>query len=304
MILSALVAALAFFYQSGLAHAEDVNTGTARTPKQEVKDARDKAQAGQASLKAEAGKKRQEIKDAASANREELKAKAIEVKGAMKDELEAKAKDIRAKMEARTKELKDKMEARAEDFKKKLELRTEETKKKMEMGRAEFKKKLETVKDEKKKQIAERLDSQMAELNSRRVQNFTDTANRLNEILNKIVTHTDKVELAGGDVSSVRTSITAAQGATESARAAITTQAGKTYVVAITTEANLKNDVGAVRQKLETDLKTVRVALQSVRDAVKKAAQSLEFVAQETANPGTAATSPATTPPSGENANQ
>ena len=288
IILSALVATLAFFGQSNLVRAENGSAVISSTPKQMMEDIRNKAQAERVSLKAETEKKIKEIKDSASANKEESK----NMMGERKDV-------IKAKMEAMSKEMKDKMEAMTEDFKKRIEARTEEMKKEIETRQEEFKKRLETVKDGRKKQTVEKLGSQITELNARRIQSFTENANHLNDISGKITSRADKVELSGGDVSTVRIAITTAQSLMELARTAITTQAGNIYIVTITSETNLKKDVSVVRHKLEADLKIVRTALESARDAIKKAGQTLEPVAKAINNKVST-----TTPVSSENSNQ
>jgi hypothetical protein len=67
-----------------------------------------------------------------------------------------------------------------------------------------------------------------------------------------------------------------------SARAAIAVQAAKVYTLNVTTEANLKTDVGKTRQALHSDLVKLRDVVFSARDAVHNAAQELGKVATST----------------------
>ena len=68
--------------------------------------------------------------------------------------------------------------------------------------------------------------------------------------LNKMKEVAAKVKAKGGDTNLFEQRI-------KTAEAAVAAQAGKSYVITITTEKNLKIDVGKVRSTLEADLKEV-----------------------------------------------
>lgn len=118
--------------------------------------------------------------------------------------------------------------------------------------RADFKLKIAKIKDEKKKAIVEKLDIRFNEVNAKRTAQMTKHLDRMSEILGKVT----------GDTASAGSAI-------EIAREAVTAQGEKTYVITISTEANLKMDVGKVRSQLEADLKAVNELVKSAREAVK-----------------------------------
>ena len=121
-------------------------------------------------------------------------------------------------------------------------------------ARMEFKAKLAKIKDEKKQKIVEKLDARFNEVNLKRTTQMTKHLDKMSEILTKIA----------GDTASASSAI-------QTARDAVTTQAAKTYVITISTEANLKMDVGKVRSQLEMDLRAVHKLVVAARRAVREA---------------------------------
>lgn len=119
-------------------------------------------------------------------------------------------------------------------------------------ARMEFKENLKKIKDEKKQKIVEKLDIRFNEVNLKRTAQMTKHLDRMTEILSKVT----------GDTASASSAI-------QTARDAVTAQAAKTYVITISTEANLKMDVGKVRSQLEYDLKAVQELVKSARLAVR-----------------------------------
>lgn len=127
--------------------------------------------------------------------------------------------------------------------------------------REEFKAKLQTIRDEKKKELVTRIDTKLMNVNIKHTDRFTQVISNLKTVLDKI----------GGDVDK-----TEAQTAIDTAKAAVETQAAKTYLITISTETALRSDVGAVTSQLRLDLmathKLVINAKQSVQ-ALRRDAQ-------------------------------
>lgn len=119
--------------------------------------------------------------------------------------------------------------------------------------RVEFKAKLAKIRDEKKKAIVEKLDARFAEVNEKRTNQMSGHLYRMSGILDKVT---------GKDV-------TAARAAIQVASTAVSAQAAKSYLITITTEANLKMDVGKVRSQLESDLRVVHQLVIEARKAVQ-----------------------------------
>jgi phosphatidate phosphatase PAH1 len=118
--------------------------------------------------------------------------------------------------------------------------------------RATFKENLKKIKDEKKRVIVEKLDTRFNEVNAKRTSEMGRHLDKLTEILAKV----------SGDVAGASSAI-------QTARDANTLQAARTYTITITSEANLKTNVGKVRNQLEFDLKAVNELVILARKAVQ-----------------------------------
>ncbi|MBI5358014.1 hypothetical protein HZB69_00055 [Candidatus Amesbacteria bacterium] len=145
----------------------------------------------------------------------------------------------------------ERKEARTE-LREDIQKRRDVMKKDIEAKRMEFKTKVVKIKDEKKKLIVEKLDARFNEINAKRTAQMTKHLDKMSEILAKVT----------GDTASASSAI-------QTARDAVTAQAAKTYVITISTEANLKMDVGKVRSQLEADLKSVNELVIAARKAVQ-----------------------------------
>lgn len=151
------------------------------------------------------------------------------------------------------------------------------TDKQRETARTAFTKRLAVIKDADKKARVQKLDTLIADANTKRVQAITDQLNKLDQIVTKLVAKSTALKAGGVDTTSVDSLISAAQTAITAAKTALQTQASKQYVIGITTETNVSSDVGRTRSQLESDLSllknTVIVARQSVAKAISALAQ-------------------------------
>jgi hypothetical protein len=168
-----------------------------------------------------------------------------------------------------------KIQAAREEFRKTLEAKRMELQKNVQARREALKTRLQNIKDERKKAAVERIDKNMAELNARMTAHYASALDQIDAVLLRIVARTDKAQADGKDVSTVRSAITAAQGAISAARAAVVSQTGETYSMSIRTEATLKDDVGGTRQALHDDLVRTRGLVKDAREAVRKVAVAL-----------------------------
>ena len=135
--------------------------------------------------------------------------------------------------------------------------------------RQEFVNKLAAIRDEKKKAIVARIDQQIVKLNSGRTSTMLRHLDTIQGVLDKLKTKTQDLANDGKDVTAINAAITKAQAAIDSARTAITVQAGKTYTINITTDANLGSAVSNTRLAFARDLKTVHQAVVTARKATK-----------------------------------
>jgi len=145
-------------------------------------------------------------------------------------------------------------------------------------ARAEFRENLTAIRDAQKRRILEHLGDRLEQINERWTGHFDNVLARLSEILVKIGTRADKLEVDGRDVASVRDAITDAEAAIDTAQDLVNSQAGNSYIIDITDEENLKDDVKSVRDKLHEDLTAARSAVKTAREAVHNAFQALKDV--------------------------
>lgn len=186
------------------------------------------------------------------------------LKAEKSEEIKLKREELKVKIENKAKEVKDAIEANKEKLKKVAEQR-----------KTQLQQKLKNIKDVKKKQAVENVNDKILELNDRTTNHFLDVLTKLERALNNISSRIEKAEASGLAVSSAKTAIVDAQKAIDESKQAVKVQAEKIYSISITTENNLKVDVGKTRQSLHTDLKAVFETVKKAREAVHKTATTL-----------------------------
>ena len=162
-----------------------------------------------------------------------------------------------------------------DDFKTRMDAEKAELQGEIQDKREALRAQLQKVKDERRREVVERIDVRLGELNARMLDHFSNVLDRLEDVLERIASRADKAEGRGLDVSTVRTAITDALSSITSARSAVQVQAGNTCIVTVTTENNLRVDVGKARKCLHDNLTVVREAVKAAKEAVRKAATTL-----------------------------
>lgn len=230
-----------------------------------------------------------EIKDARIQTRSSVKEAKVEAREDIKKErkeFRGEIKNIRATATISADEKKNKIEEewkkkqsdlgkiRDERNKKIREIRTNTQKTILEKREA-LKTDLKKISDQRKAQIVEKTDKKLEKINGDRTGHLFDVFNRLEKTLAKINVRIGAAEAKGVNVSSAKKASDDAAKAIASARTAVEAQAAKVYKMTITTENKLKVDVGNTIQKLQNDLKQLRITVQSAHDAVRKTAVAL-----------------------------
>src|SRR3989344_5514321 len=152
---------------------------------------------------------------------------------------------------------------------------TQELKSQWQEKKLEFETKLQEIKDEKKKQIVKRINNRISVVNKNRSERMIQVLEKLSTIIDRL---TEKVNTAKNydlDTSASEIAIANAKTAVIAAQTAVTTQAGKSYVVEIQTEETLKAMVGSDVSQLESDLKIVHQAVVDAKQAVSKAGEEV-----------------------------
>lgn len=162
-----------------------------------------------------------------------------------------------------------------------LEDRREKAKETFKKEREAFQKKVEVFRDQTKKERVASLSAKLDDVNLKRTNQMMIFLNKVVEVLTKVKIQTEAQKAKGKDVSKVTAAIAAAQSAIDAAKAAIETQAGKSYVISISSESNVRGDVGATMKSLQADASSVRDLVNAAKKRVSDAIRELAKVRGE-----------------------
>ena len=204
-------------------------------------------------------------------NQEALQNILIEKKDALKQAIQERRNIIQERINNKEEFARE----RIENTKQLMQERRENIREKIEEKRQIIKERLEKVEDERKQRIAEHLYDQINNLNERMSNTFSFILDKIEAVLSRIETRSEKAAENGADVSTVEAAITEAINAISASRAAIEAQSQKVYVFEVNSEETLRLDVGSIRQSLHNDLVEVRRTIVAAREAVRKAAVAL-----------------------------
>jgi DNA repair exonuclease SbcCD ATPase subunit len=173
-------------------------------------------------------------------------------------------------------EIKNQIEQSRLEYRKQIQEKRDEMKAKIQSLKNQLREKLKQKISEKKSAIVERIYERINALNERMTNHYLDVLEHLEKVLERIESRTAKAKLNGKDVSSVESVIEKAHESINKAREAVKTQAEKIYQPPqITTEENLKLDVGKLRKQLHDDLKAVEKLVKEAKETVRQAAVAL-----------------------------
>jgi hypothetical protein len=168
-----------------------------------------------------------------------------------------------------------------ENFTGRLVASREAAKKELEVHKNEFRQKLAVIKDTKKQAIVERVSTNCQNINVKRTGKMTEMLAKLSTILTNVSNRAASASATGKDTSGVESAVTTAQSAIADAQLSVAGQAGKICTISITTESNLKTDVGKTVSGLEADLKSVYAEVIVARKSVGEAVKALALVLGE-----------------------
>ena len=173
-------------------------------------------------------------------------------------------------------EIKKLIEQNRIELQNQIQNKREEMKTKIEALKEQLKARLKGKISEQKQEIVERIYERIGNLNERITNHYLDVLGNLEKVLERVESRAAKAKLNGKDVTQVEAAIEKAHQAINTAREAVKVQANKVYQPPeITTEKNLKLDVGKLRQQLHNDLKAVEKLVKDARDTVRQAAVKL-----------------------------
>jgi hypothetical protein len=211
----------------------------------------------------------------------------------------------------RTEKERQEVQVRNEEATSSIQERLKNAREFLEQKRLEIQNKIQAQKEilakrlakisEQKRKIVERIYDRINNLNKRITDHYLDVLEKLAKILEKIESRIAKFKSQGAETSEVEKCVQNAKLKIEKAKETVLVQAQKVYSAPqITTEKNLKLNVGVIRKKFYNDLKLVEKSVKDARSAVQNCAILLGKVAETKEKPATttpATTTPATTTP-------
>ncbi len=204
-------------------------------------------------------------------NREDFKNTVVQERTTLKDTTTQNKEAVKNDIKIKREELQKTIASKKEDFKNSINQKREDAKSEIEASKEKLKTGLLKIKDERKKETIKKIATNVQELNTKSVNNLTESINKIEEILGKIEIKAHEEELRGIDVNPILNAIASSKVVINTAKDAITNQSGKVYTANITTETNLKIDMGALRESLNTDIKNVREKVKAAHTSVKNA---------------------------------
>ncbi len=162
----------------------------------------------------------------------------------------------------------DDMKQKVEELKETMEKKRLEARENFQGQRDEFKQELQTIKDERKKTVIENIDTHINELNVQHTQRLEEVLSKVSNILDRLEVKTASMEAEGKDTAEVKKSIASARALIGSSAEAITTQAGKEYVIDISDPAKIREEVQKTVAIFKSDITSVHEKVKAARLAV------------------------------------
>lgn len=136
---------------------------------------------------------------------------------------------------------------------------------------ATLKTKLQTFKDQRKAVVAERVNTNLNNINQNQTAQMQKHLDTMSGILDKLEARVNKGTPDIKDPNKAKTAIATARGAISSASAVVSAQAAKDYTIQLTTEAKVRIDAKTQRDNLHKDLLATRKTVQDAKQAVTNA---------------------------------
>lgn len=180
-----------------------------------------------------------------------------------------------------------------------IQIRTDNMQDKMAARKAQIasreamlKTKLNAFRDQRKAQIASRVNTNLNQINQNQTDQMLKFLDKASAILDKLEARVNQNTPDIKDPTAAKTAIADARTKIAAAQDAVKAQQVNDYTITVTSESSVKKDAQNARQKLHTDLLTVRKtvvgAKQAVAAAISVARGSVNKVATPSAKEATA----------------
>ncbi len=162
---------------------------------------------------------------------------------------------------------------RIEAKKENIQAKVAATKERIASKAAALKTRLQSFRDQKKAEIADRLNTNLNNVNQKQTSQMQRHLDSMSLILNKLEARVNSGKPDIKDQTSTQTAIDAARADITAAVEAVSAQSLKDYTITVTSEGRIGLDAKSQRDALHKDLestrKTVREAKKSVSDAIR-----------------------------------
>lgn len=247
----------------------------------------------------------QQVKDQARELREQAKERTQQAKEQakqFKEQAQEKVKQTKEEAKKRLDQLKQDAKTRSQQAKDRIKELREQAQEKVKQIKENARQKINQIKDQRKKERADRIVKQLDHVNQVWTDHFSNVLDKLDDVLQRIKTRSEKAAANGKDVSAVNTAIAEAQSKIAAARSAVIEQAKKTYIIDTSAinqtgseQSQQNNLTSALREQfkkmhdqLKNDLMLLRDGvIKDARAAVKNAFQVLSQVPDLNKEPAT-----------------
>ncbi len=165
----------------------------------------------------------------------------------------------------------DEMKIDTEEMRETMQQKREEAKEKFETQREEFKKNMGEMKDSRKKTIVENVDLRINELNVQHTERLEVVLSKVSDILGRLEIKISSSEAIA--TSEATTAINEAKSMIATATEALTTQAGKEYVIDASDEANVRVEARKTFSIFKSDITAVHEKVKAARESVVNVAR-------------------------------
>lgn len=152
-----------------------------------------------------------------------------------------------------------------------LAQRMAQLKEKIASRHAELKARLERFRDQKKATAAARISENLNKINDKQTDQMLKHLDKMTAILDKLEGRVERGTPDIKDPAKARVAIASASAAIASAEAAVKAQAEKDYTLTGSSEATIRAEAKAMRDKLHADLQAVRKLVIDAKQAVANA---------------------------------
>lgn len=173
-------------------------------------------------------------------------------------------------------------------IKQQIQKEREQTQSLIKQQREEFKERLKLIKDTTKQATLTKIDEKIALINTRRTNSMNAHLTKLTTILDKIASKAALIKQQGYDTTIADKAIATAYAQLLSAKASVSAQSEKEYVIQIQDETNLKNTVGQTIKTLTEDLReTYQIIIQARKSVIEAAREVAKLKNKSMINPAT-----------------